>query len=863
MKRIMKFFSRLFTQKTALSQEALEKIKLDFQERYHNFRILLAANNRVLERIADIQRMLLGEEPFGITYIKSRTTTIFANVYTMIKILNAISQNKYEKLYARFDAIQSSVEGLYLSSSTNVDHRLIISLDEINKEMVDVVGNKMANLGEVRNVLHLPTPPGFAITTTAYRLFLSANDLFDEIEKRIQIADISNTEARYQMCSQIRQMIIKAEIPQPLQVAISDAASAMNSKTTKPVKFAVRSSAIGEDSLGSSFAGQYLSILNVGGEEILHAYKEVIASKYSFQAFTYRFNKGFKDEDIRMCVGCLVMVDARGGGVLYTKNPVNADDDSLYINAMWGLPKSVVDGSVTSDLIVVNRTQPLSVEKIVVQTKEAQFVCSPTEGTCRQALAEEMKNQAALSSDQALSLSKTCLRIEEHYAAPQDVEWAITADNAMYILQSRPIKQRAIANHTREDLCLDADCEVIVRDVGITASTGIAYGKAFHVRKDADILEFPIGAVLVAHQAHHHWASLMDRAAAVITEHGSFAGHLANVAREFNVPAVFGIPDVMKIVSHGEAITMNADTLTIYKGKIEALLQQVPSKEKIMKDTPLYNLLKEISRHIVPLYLLDPQHVNFAADHCRTLHDITRFIHEKSVQEMFDFGVTREHVQLVSKQLYCNVPMQWWILNLDDGFTSDIPGKYVTLDKITSIPMLAFWQGYVAIPWAGPPVDARGFMSVMFTPTSAPGLKKRRNTDKNYIMIAKHYCHIEAAIGYHFTSIEALVSERDAENFVNFHYKGGATDYARRKKRLDFIGDILSDYGFTTEVREDSLIARVDACPAIYMIQRLKIIGYLTLHTRQIDVVMSTASSSAYYSEKFTKDIATILASAT
>jgi pyruvate,water dikinase len=822
-----------------------------FRERYQGFRILLADNGRALETIAAMEQAAAGSHPYGMDFVVSSTTSLSVRVYRMMQNLDRLAPGTFTELFTRFDEIRSELDAVVQPLPDTVDGPLVVPMADITRADSRVVGAKMANLGECRNVLGLEVPPGFVITAAAFGRLVDHNDLRSEIRRLVQSTEIDRPDATFALSSRLRQLIAGAEVPVEIRDAVDGALTAVLGDVGPGIGFAVRSSASGEDSRDTSFAGLYESQLNVHPDNLLPAYVEIAASKYTPQAMVYRRQHGLRDQDTEMSVGCVAMINATAGGVAYTSNPHDAADRKIRISAAVGLPKTVVDGRFAVDSFVVDRIAGALVERRITRKTHA-FVLSPGEGIARRRVADAMAEEPALTDDKVLEIARIALRLEEHFGEPQDVEWALRADGRIVVLQARPMHFAAVHSSAAaipgEPLITGGAC----------VSPGAATGPVCWVRSDREALKMPEGAVLVLDYPDPRWAALLDRAAAVVAEHGGIAGHLATVAREFGVPAIFGLGS-LDALRRGEEVTVDADGVAVHRGRVSGLDDR-PRRRNLMDGSPIQRILLDALAHIAPLNLLDPYAPEFRPANVRTLHDITRFCHEMAVREMFAFGKHHRFPRYAAKQLHHNVPMQWWVLDLDDGFSTEIKGRYVHLDDIACGPMHALWDGMVAVPWDGPPaMSGSGLASVLFEATRNPALAtpfKKPYAQRNYFMVSRTFMNLQSRFGFHFSTVEVLAGERDSENYLVFSVKGGAADIERRAARAELIADILAERGFNVKVIEDTVTARASSLPQEAVLELVNVVGYLLMHTRQLDMVMGDPRSVDHYRAKLEADIA-------
>ncbi|NUR86200.1 MAG: phosphoenolpyruvate synthase, partial [Nonomuraea sp.] len=281
-----------------------------------------------------------------------------------------------------------------------------LDFSEIDGGMLAEVGGKAANLGELTRA-GLPVPPGWVLTTEAYR----------------QVAE---------GLAEPREGLLRADIPQEVAEEIRARYAAMGDR----VPVAVRSSATAEDLPYASFAGQQDTFLNVVGEqEVLDAVRRCWASLWTDRAVAYRESNGIDHEAVRLAVVVQEMVDSQVAGVMFTANPVTGRRHEAVIDASPGLGEAVVSGAVNPDRFVVDAATGTILERTPGDKKVA-IRALPGGGTER---VEIDTTEPALTDERVRELTALGVKVEEHYGAPQDTEWAIDADGRLWLTQARPI----------------------------------------------------------------------------------------------------------------------------------------------------------------------------------------------------------------------------------------------------------------------------------------------------------------------------------------------------------------------------------------------------------------------------------------
>lgn len=301
-----------------------------------------------------------------------------------------------------------------------------VPIESLRKDMVPLVGGKGASLGELVSA-GAPVPPGFVVTSRAYRAFLEYNGI-DRLVARLDSGggDVGR------LGEEVRRAILAGELPSDLAAELERAG--------RPIAdwyVAVRSSATYEDSPDFSFAGMHDTYLGVHGGEYLQYVKRVWASNFEERALSYKLNNGIPPSRVLMAVVVQKLVDAKAAGVMFTLNPANGDRSVVAIESSWGLGEAVVQGEVTPDSYRVSKVTGEILKANISCNKRVAYYFRG--GRVAQEAVDGSKACApSLTEQEAVRLAEYGVRLERHFGYPVDVEWAVEGNGAVYVVQSRP-----------------------------------------------------------------------------------------------------------------------------------------------------------------------------------------------------------------------------------------------------------------------------------------------------------------------------------------------------------------------------------------------------------------------------------------
>ncbi len=304
---------------------------------------------------------------------------------------------------------------------------LVLDLTSVDGSMLPVVGGKAANLGELIRA-GLPVPPGFCVTTEGYRRVAAGASIdFNAFET-------SDQEALKRVAGRTRDLVLTAPLPGIISRAVADAYASLGGDA--PV--AVRSSATAEDLPYASFAGQQDTYLHVVGQEsVIDAVRRCWSSLWTDRAVAYRAKNGIDQRTVRLAVVVQRMVDAETAGVLFTANAVTGRRRQAVIDASPGLGEAVVSGAVNPDRFIVDMDGG-EIRERRIGDKRVEVRPMAGGGTQRVERAAET-GRACVTDDQIRALVVLGDRVERHFGAPQDIEWAIDRGGTLWLTQARPI----------------------------------------------------------------------------------------------------------------------------------------------------------------------------------------------------------------------------------------------------------------------------------------------------------------------------------------------------------------------------------------------------------------------------------------
>ena len=835
----MKWFRR--TLRDPQSDESAEALR-GIRDKFTTFYTVLERNNHALKGMSDMEAMARSGCPVETSEIRYTVDRIRRGVRDMVRNLIVLGGDTYKPLDERLREINREINKKMPGRRPIEEDAFTVPFEALTREDVWRVGCKNAHLGEMKSRLGLPVPDGFAVTAWAYKVFMDANSLQERVTSYIHGVDIGSFEDLARAAEGIQDMVLSSPVPDPVAAAIGEALDRLRERNPD-ARLAVRSSAIGEDTF-YSFAGQYATFLNVRPEDVLDRYREVLASKFSAKAIYYFLSHSMSEADLAMSAGVMAMCDATASGVLYTRDPVRPRDGRLLVNATPGLGMPLMDGEAPPDVFKVSRDSKRCEIECIADKREM-LVARGGELSI-EPVPRAARNAPCISEEQLCRLAAHAMAVEAHYGAPQDLEWAVDAQGRIAILQTRPLRIMEESAPLDPDLVRGAQ---VLLDGGSVICPGAGAGPVFHAISNADLPAIPDRAVLVAPQPFPALVTALNKISALIIAEPGMASHTATLAREHATPTICGLDKALALPA-GQTVTVDATAGRVYDGLLDRLIKTRQTQCSFCSEDASRELLLDLMAHITPLNLLHPSDENFQPAACQTLHDITRYAHQKAIDEMFTGARELRHKERISLRLKSDIPLEMNVIYIDQDL-SGFPARDIPETDIASAPMAAFWEGLRSERWPVHLSDTqpRGLA------TSSTHRGGSSFSQTSFAVLGAEFMMVSLRMGYHFSTIEAMCAPQPDKNFIRMQLKQGGATPDRRARRVRLLTSILTAMGFNDNSKGDFLDVETSYHGPDAIKHKLRLIGRLTVMTKQLDMALSNEAITDWYISDFLKKL--------
>jgi pyruvate,water dikinase len=804
---------------------------------FNNFRKILHLNNRILENMARMEQSLGGEYIFEKSFLEKTVRAIASDVHHVTYNLNALTDNAYVPLYDRYQEIRMILDDILSGNTRALACPPVLQLRDVGWEMEPLVGIDLVCLAELRLHPGIQAGNGFIVTAEGTLALISDEKSGNHISRSDVCFGIEEQFGRLFLEDSSRRISVSAtQINDDIGLTKD-----LGSFLIEPSEDNSQLLILDNSSLPDRKKLFTLPVVPTNTEKTTAPeYVEPIPIQNYIDCLQWiieRVAPEPAEDTADTAVPFAVFIRPSPPftilGTLRTRTAIS----ETTIPAL-SITSHLKGSSEAGDSFLLTRTFPFNPIRSEIVTK-SQSNCFPDGNTATHHLPDHSilrRGSAIIGNSDLKMFAETAMTLERIMGVPIFLHWECLVDGTFIFTRLFPYLETSEEPTAQELLEEQQNSELLCRGTQIVQE-GVAAGNVFHVTNDTSLEDFPPGAVAVARTATPELTPILQRASAILTEYGNVTGHLATVAREISLPAVFGIPDILTRLPRGVEITVDAGQLKIYAGTLNTLLRVGSRKMNLSPADPEYRILRRLLRFIMPLHLTNPETPNFCVEGCKSFHDIIHFCHEKSVDELAHFQERHPGLGSIrTKRMRLDIPMDIRVLDIGEGVNEYFEADPV-VENVRQGPFSVFLEGLLnPDAWENdlPSLGLRDIISNMPRTMNIMS-PNAENFGENLAIVDHDYMNLSLRLGYHFSVIDAHIGDDMHRNYVYFRFSGGLANPDRRARRAQFICNVLRDMNFKVSLKSDLVVGRLKFEETLLLKSSLYVLGALTTFSRQRD----------------------------